>query len=196
MKIGIIAVQGAVTEHINAVKRALSEPDTEGDTLPIRKEKDLDDIDGLVIPGGESTTISKYLKRLNMFDKIKNLAMDGLPIMGTCAGCILLAKEGDAEVEKTDTELLGLMDMAVDRNSFGRQRESFETEIEIKGFNSPYHAVFIRAPVIKRVWGDCEVLASIDEGIVMVKQDNMLATTFHPELTQDLRLHKLLLELI
>ena len=116
--------------------------------------------------------------------------------MGTCAGCVLLSKEGDEQVERTETELLKLMDMAVDRNAFGRQRESFEVMLDIKGLVGQFPAVFIRAPLITKVWGRCEVLAMHSSGIVMAKQDNLLALSFHPELSGDPRLHEMLLRMV
>ena len=118
--------------------------------------------------------------------------------MGTCAGSIVLAKEGDSEVEKTETKLLGLMNMRVQRNAFGRQAESFESDIDIpiKGFSTPYHAVFIRAPVIEKVWGNCKILAKLEDKIILAQQDHLLAASFHPELTTDMRLHKYFLEMI
>jgi 5'-phosphate synthase pdxT subunit len=196
MKVGVIALQGAVSEHIDALKRALRELDIEGSAVPIRRRKDLEKVDGLIIPGGESTTISKLLDKFDMSRNIKKKADEGMPIMGTCAGCILLAKRGDEEVEKSETKLLGLMDMKVKRNAFGRQRESFETTLDIGGFDLPYKAVFIRAPAVESVWGECEALASVEGEIVLARQDNLLACAFHPELTDDMRVHGLLLEMI
>ena len=116
-----------------------------------------------------------------------------MPLMGTCAGCILLAKEGGDEVAKTETQLLGLMDMEVDRNAFGRQRESFEAPVTIKSLGDPFPAVFIRAPLIKRVWNGCEVLARHQDGVVMARQGNMVALSFHPELSNDTRIHEMLI---
>jgi 5'-phosphate synthase pdxT subunit len=196
MKVGVIALQGAVSEHIDVVKRALHELEIKGKVMPIRKRKDLEEANGLIIPGGESTTISKLLDKFNMSQIIKEKAEEGMPIMGTCAGCILLAKKGDEEVEKSETKLLGLMAMKVKRNAFGRQRESFETTMDVEGFDLPYKAVFIRAPAIERVWGSCKVLASVEGEIVLARQENLLAVAFHPELTDDMRIHKLLLKMI
>jgi 5'-phosphate synthase pdxT subunit len=165
--------------------------------VPIRKREELDAVDGLIIPGGESTTISKLLVKFDLYDRvITRTTDDDLPIMGTCAGCIVLASLGDSEVEKTGTKLLKLMDMRVTRNAFGRQRESFESEVRIEGFAEPYHAVFIRAPLIEKVWGNCRVLAELEGKIIMAKQGNLIAATFHPELTTDLRIHKYFLEMI
>lgn len=196
MKVGVIALQGAVSEHIDVVKRALHELEIKGKVMPIRKRKDLEEANGLIIPGGESTTISKLLDKFDMSQIIKEKAEEGMPIMGTCAGCILLAKKGDEEVEKSETKLLGLMAMKVKRNAFGRQRESFETTMDVEGFDLPYKAVFIRAPAIERVWGSCKVLASVEGEIVLARQENLLAVAFHPELTDDMRIHKLLLKMI
>lgn len=196
MKVGVIALQGAVSEHINALKKAFREFGMKGEALPIRKRKELEKIDGLIIPGGESTTISRLLEKADMLEPIRDKGQRRMPIMGTCAGCIILAKEGDLEVQKTNTKLLSLMDMRVNRNAFGRQRESFETMLHIKGFETPYKAVFIRAPAIESVWGNCIALASFEKNLVLACQDNLLACTFHPELTDDMRIHGLLLKMI
>lgn len=196
MKAGVISVQGAAPEHIAALKVAMANLGLDGSAVSVRKAKDLEGISCLVLPGGESTTISKLLRRFDLFDRIIDLANDGLPIMGTCAGCVLLSKEGDDQVEKTDTELLKLMDMAVDRNAFGRQRESFEDMLNIKGLDSPFPAVFIRAPLITKVWGNCEPLAMHSSCVVMARQDNLLALSFHPELSDDTRIHEMLLRML
>jgi pyridoxal 5'-phosphate synthase pdxT subunit len=196
MKAGVISVQGAAPEHVAALKVAMANIGMSGDVVTVRKAKDLDGVSCLVIPGGESTTISKLLRRFDLFDRIIDLAHDGLPILGTCAGCVLLSKEGDEQVEKTETELLKLMDMAVDRNAFGRQRESFEDMLTIKGLDKPFPAVFIRAPLITKVWGRCEPLAMHSSSIVMARQDNLLALSFHPELSDDTRIHEMLLRMV
>jgi 5'-phosphate synthase pdxT subunit len=196
MKAGVISVQGAAPEHVAALKVAMANLGRAGDVVPVRKAKDLEGISCLVLPGGESTTISKLLRRFGLFDRIIELANEGVPIMGTCAGCVLLSKEGDDQVERTETELLKLMDMAVDRNAFGRQRESFEAPLSIKGMDLPFPAVFIRAPLITRVWGRCEPLAVHSSSIVMARQDNLLALSFHPELSGDARIHEMLLSML
>lgn len=167
-----------------------------GTAGPVRRPKDLEGLDCLVIPGGESTTISKLIRRFGLFDEIIRMANEGVPIMGTCAGCVLLSREGDEQVEKTRTELLGLMDIQVDRNSFGRQRESFETVLNIDCLDKPFPAIFIRAPSIKKVWGRCTPLAHYGEKIVMARQDNLLALSFHPELSKDARLHEMLIRMV
>ncbi|MDD1773531.1 MAG: pyridoxal 5'-phosphate synthase glutaminase subunit PdxT [Methanomassiliicoccales archaeon] len=196
MKAGVVAVQGAVPEHLKVLQTTMFNLGIEGQAIPVRRGEDLDAVDCLIIPGGESTTISRLLRRFGLFDRIVQLGSEGLPMMGTCAGCILLAKEGDDEVSRTGTELLGLMDMAVERNAFGRQRESFEAPIEVKDMDTQFRAVFIRGPVISRVWGKCEVLAKHENKIVMARQNNLLALAFHPELSNDTRIHEMLLSLV
>jgi 5'-phosphate synthase pdxT subunit len=153
-------------------------------------------MDAVIIPGGESTTIAKLLWRFGLHQRLVEMARTGLPIMGTCAGLVLLAKEGDDQVQKTETKLLGLMDMAVDRNAFGRQRESFEAELVIDGLDSPFPAVFIRAPVITRTWGECAVASRYNESIVMARQGNLMALSFHPELSRDTRIHEMLISMV
>jgi 5'-phosphate synthase pdxT subunit len=195
MKIGVVSVQGAFPEHIAAMKKALLNLHLKGVASSVRRLQDLEGVDAVIIPGGESTTIAKLLVRFKLRQRLLDLAEEGIPIMGTCAGLVLLAKEGDEQVERTGTELLGLMDMAVDRNAFGRQRESFEAELEIDGLKEPFPAVFIRAPVITRVWGKCEVLSRYQGSMVMARQDNLLALSFHPELCHDPRIHEMLLSM-
>lgn len=196
MKIGVISVQGAFPEHIKATERALENCGIEGTVLSIRRAAQLDQVDAFIIPGGESTTISRLLVRFGLHERIVQLAGDGVPILGTCAGLVLLAKEGDGQVEKTDTKLLGLMDMAVDRNAFGRQRESFEAELKVQGFEKPFPAIFIRAPLITRVWGRCKEMARYESCIVMARQENLIALSFHPELSSDTRIHEMLIKMV
>ena len=196
MRVGVVGVQGDVSEHVDAVKRAIDEAGLTGDAITVRRPPDLAKVDALTIPGGESTTISKLLVKFGLFDDIVRRAGEGMPILGTCAGCILLAKEGDEEVSKTETKLLGLMDMAVDRNAFGRQRESFEGEIQVSILDRPFHGVFIRAPEILRTWGTCEPIGRLQKKIVLARQGNLVGAAFHPELSGDLRIHKWFLGLV
>lgn len=196
MKLGVVALQGDVSEHLEALMAALKDGGRSGQAIPVRRRPELDQVSALVLPGGESTTISKLLRRFGLFDEVRRRGSEGMPIMGTCAGCILLAKEGDDQVAKTETRLLGLMDMAVDRNAFGRQRESFERQLQIDGLGG-FRGVFIRSPAITRTWGACKPLAKLPEGpTVMARQDHLLALTFHPELSGDWRIHRLLVELV
>lgn len=195
VSIGILGIQGAVSEHVTAMTRTLKEKDAKGTVFVVKHKEQINGIDGLIIPGGESTTISRVMHKSGIYDKILKITKENnLPIMGTCAGCVILAKE--IEDHAAEIEPLRLMDAHVKRNAFGRQRESFEQPINIDGFTQPYYAVFIRAPIITKVRGTCKVLATIDKKIVMARQDNLLASSFHPELTDDLRIHEYFLEMI
>jgi len=196
MKVGVISVQGAVPEHLRMSHLALTEMEMKGTVIAVRRPEELRSVDCLIIPGGESTTISKLLRKFGLFDDINRMGVDGVPIMGTCAGCVLLAKEGGEQAARTGTELLSLMDMAVDRNAFGRQRESFEAHLNIKGLDAPFPGVFIRAPLITKTWGECEVVSRHQGEAVMARQGNLLALSFHPELTLDPRLHQLLFSMV
>ncbi len=196
MRIGVIGVQGDVSEHVDAVARALKEYGFRGEAFTVRRRQDLDRADGLTIPGGESTTISKLLVKLDLFEEIVRRAHEEhMPILGTCAGCILLAKDGGVQAKKAGSRLLGLMDMAVDRNAFGRQKESFEADLEVAGLDRPFHGVFIRAPAILRTWGECKALARYEGKIVLARERNLIGAAFHPELSNDLRIHRTYLEL-
>ncbi len=195
MRIGVIGVQGDVSEHVDAVARAIKEYGLSGEAFAVRQRRDLDRVDGLTIPGGESTTISKLLVKVNLFDEIVRRATEeAMPILGTCAGCILLAKDGGPQASKTGSRLLGLMDMAVDRNAFGRQKESFEADLSVAGLDRPFHGVFIRAPAILRTWGECAPLARYEDRIVLARQKHLIGAAFHPELSNDFRIHRWFLE--
>lgn len=185
-----------MSEHISTLQRAFSAAGEEGEVVWVRRPADLERVDCLVLPGGESTTISKLLVTFGLFDRVVERAREGMPMLGTCAGMIVMCQEGDDEVARTDTRLLGLLSARVDRNAFGRQRESFEAEVEVEGLDPPFHAVFIRAPAIVSTWDDCHVMARLGEKVVMVRQDNLLAASFHPELTDDLRIHGMLLDML
>lgn len=188
MRIGVLAAQGAFAEHI-AVLRQLGV-----EALPIRLPRELAGLDGLIIPGGESTSISRLMLSYNLTDEIRGLAKDGLPIFGTCAGMILLAKENS----NSDVEPLGVMDIRVKRNAFGRQKDSFETELSIPVLGEkPFPGVFIRAPAIERANGKTEILARLADGTgVAARQGKLVATAFHPELTGDLRFHQYFLDIV
>jgi 5'-phosphate synthase pdxT subunit len=190
LKVGVIGLQGDVEEHVSSLERAFEHAGLDGTAVWVRRPSDLEGIRGLCIPGGESTTISKLLTQFKLRQRVVSMAVDGLPVLGTCAGCVLLARQGDGLVERTRTELLGLMDMSVDRNAFGPQRESFETMVSIEGLGD-YPGVFIRAPLIRKVWGDCRVIGKLDDMNVLARQGNMLAASFHPELTGDPRFYEL-----
>ena len=185
MQIGILALQGAFAEH-EAMLRQLG-----ASCFEIRQKRDLDQpMDGLIVPGGESTVIGKLLKELDCFDLVHERIQNGLPVFGTCAGLILLAKEAEGGHVQ-----LGTMDISARRNAYGRQLGSFATTAEMKGVGE-IPMVFIRAPYITAVSGTAEVLAEVDGKIVAAKQGNQLVTAFHPELTQDTRVHAYFLHMV
>lgn len=181
-KVGVLALQGAFAEHLIALERLGTE------ALPVRLPEHLEGIDALIMPGGESTTISKLMASFGLFEALRNRTVDGLAIWGTCAGMILLARETD----DSDLPTMGLMDIRVKRNAFGRQVDSFEVDLPIRALGpDPFHAVFIRAPAVECAGIGVEILARVDSGpIVAARQGRLLATAFHPELTEDLRLHQ------
>ncbi len=196
MRIGIIAIQGDVEEHVIALEKTLAERREKGEVVKIKHRGIAESCDAIVIPGGESTTIGRLMEREGIFPEITEAVGEEKPILGTCAGMVLLAKEGDEEVAKTGQPLLGLMDVKVKRNAFGRQRESFEVLLKMSVFDEPFHAVFIRAPSITHAPDLVEVLATLNGHIVAAKQRNMLALSFHPELTEDRRIHHYFLDLL
>ncbi len=192
MRVGILALQGAFIEHEKVLARIGAE------TVEVRLPEHLEGLDGLIIPGGESTTIGQVAQRWGLLEPIRAFAHSGRPLWGTCAGMILMAKEAVDGVP--GQPLLGLMDIAIRRNAFGRQVDSFEADLEVPALGEPpFHAVFIRAPLIERVGPGVDVLARLEpalgstegEGMVVaVRQGNLLATAFHPELTEDDRFHR------
>jgi 5'-phosphate synthase pdxT subunit len=194
MKLGVIAIQGDVSEHVEALENALRQRGENGEVVTIKHKGIVPECDALVLPGGESTTLGKLLMREGIADEIRDMNAAGKPIMGTCAGLILLATAGDEQVAKTHQHLLGLMDTKVNRNAFGRQRDSFEIGLELPFLDTQYNAVFIRAPGIVEAGEDVKVLAKIDDMIVAAEQGNVLALAFHPELTEDLRVHQYFLD--
>lgn len=185
-RVGVLALQGDVREHIHILD------DLGVDAVEVKKPDTLASVDALIIPGGESTTIGKMAVRFALLEPLRSTVDAGMPVFGTCAGMILLA----SAVTEGDQPLIGSLDVVVKRNAFGRQNESFEHDLDVEGLGEPFHAVFIRAPWIEKVGSDVRVLSAIDDHPVMVRQDNILATSFHPELTGDGRIHQLLLEMI
>ena len=184
MKIGVLALQGDFREHGQVLRRiGIDAPE-------VRLPRDLEQVDGLIIPGGESTTIGKLLVMFDLMDDLRQRALDGFPIYGTCAGAIVLSK--DVHDRGCDQPVLAVMDMTIRRNAFGRQVDSFEADLPVPILgDEPFHAVFIRAPVIQRIGPDVEPLARLSDGtVVAAQQGNLLATAFHPELTQDGRFHQ------
>lgn len=185
MRVGVLGLQGDFAEHIATFKKLGR------DALDVRRPKQLAEIDALVIPGGESTTIGKLAQQYGFVDAIREKAQQGMPVWGTCAGAIFMAKK----VTEHPHPVLGLMDLSIERNAFGRQVDSFEADLDVKGLEGePFHAIFIRAPRITAVGDGVEVLSSLDDGsIVAARQGALLATSFHPELTGDPRMHGLFL---
>jgi 5'-phosphate synthase pdxT subunit len=191
MKIGVLALQGDFREHINSLS------DCGVNAVPVKTKEEIQKIDALVIPGGESTTIAKLARSFDLFDLIKKRITDGMPTYGSCAGMILLADRVEDAIVGQET--FGGIDMTVRRNAFGRQVDSFETDLRFEGITQPsIKAVFIRAPWVERVGPDVEVLAEVNvDGSthpVAVRAGNLLATSFHPELTGDNRIHKYFVE--
>ncbi len=187
MRIGVLAIQGDFVEHIAMLSQLGV------NALAIRLPSQLAELDGLIIPGGESTTMSRLMEDYNLTSPIKELVCQGLPILGTCAGLVLLAKKVTNSVNGS----LGIMDIEVERNAFGRQADSFETDLPIPILGDhPFHGVFIRAPLIREVESAVEILCQLSNGaIVAAKQNNCLACSFHPELTDDSRFHEYFLNL-
>ncbi|WP_339229225.1 pyridoxal 5'-phosphate synthase glutaminase subunit PdxT [Oceanobacillus sp. FSL K6-2867] len=186
MKIGVLGLQGAVDEHIKQINTL----GLEG--ITVKQPEQLQEIDGLILPGGESTTISKLINHYGFADPIKEFAKSKKPIFGTCAGMVLLAKELSASEESH----LGLMDICVKRNAFGRQRDSFEAKLDVKGIADPFTAVFIRAPYVENAEAHVEVLATYNEHIVAARQEHLLVSSFHPELTGDTRFLELFVQMV
>lgn len=187
VKIGVLALQGAVREHV----KSLEAPNTE--VVIIKRVDQLDDLDGLVFPGGESTTMRRLVNKYGFFQPLRDFAEAGKPIFGTCAGLILMAEK----IEGSDEEgHLQLMDMKVERNAFGRQRESFETKLVVDQVADDVEAVFIRAPLISETGEAVDILAEYEGEIVAAKQNHLLACSFHPELTDDARLHQFFVKMV
>ena len=186
-KIGVLAYQGDVREHLAALEATGAAP------VEVRTVEELEAVDGLVVPGGESTVIGKLAARYGLLEPLRERAAAGLPVFGTCAGMIFLARE----VEGPPQDLLGVLDVRVRRNAFGRQVASFEAEVDVKGVDGgPVAGAFIRAPWVADAGPEVEVLAEVDGKVVAVRQGNLLATAFHPELTGEVRLHRWLVDLV
>ena len=185
--IGVLALQGDFREHIQILKKL------KVNATEVRTKGEFDKLDGLIIPGGESTTITNLLRKYHLDSEIKTHYKNGMAIWGTCAGAIILAKKIDNH-EKQPT--LGLIDITINRNAYGRQIDSFEEDIRVTGLQKKFHAIFIRAPIIENIGDDIEILAKNNSEPVLIKKDNILISTFHPELTNDTRLHRLFLKMV
>ena len=181
-------MQGAFAEHELVLEELLG---SAGEVVQVRRAEDLEGVDGFVLPGGESTTIEKLLDAGELRDPLADRIEAGAPTLATCAGAILLASEGEDEVEAADTELLGALDASIERNAFGRQRESFEAEVDVADLDEAFPGVFIRAPAFQATWGRAQPWAQLGDGrVVGVEQGNVLALSFHPELSGDARVHE------
>jgi pyridoxal 5'-phosphate synthase pdxT subunit len=188
VKVGVVAVQGDVREHVRALERAGATP------VVVKQPHEIDEVDALLLPGGESTTIGKLLDRFDLLEPLAGRARSGTPLYGTCAGMILMAEEVVGPQDAPHR--LSVMDIAVRRNGYGRQIDSFEADLDVAGLDEPLRAVFIRAPVVERMGSGVEVLARHDGVPVIVRQGHLLASSFHPEMTPDPRVHELFIGMV
>ena len=186
MKVGVLALQGAFASHAAMLGEAGATP------IEVRRAHELAEVDALVMPGGESTTMSMLLDIAELREPLAGRLADGMPVFGTCAGMILLAVE--VLDGRSDQRSMGAIDLDVRRNGYGRQVDSFETELAVEGFDDTFHGVFIRSPVVERIGPDVEVLAEVEGRPVLCRQDNVLVASFHPELAGDVRIHRRFLE--
>ena len=187
-RIGVLALQGDVREHVAMLARAGA------DAVAVRRPRELAEVDGLVLPGGESTTMAKLARTFELIDPLREAAHEGLPMFGTCAGMILLADRIESGIEGQET--IGGLDITVRRNAFGRQVDSFEGEVAVQGLDEPVHGVFIRAPWVERAGPEVEVLATSNGHPVAVRQGHLLATSFHPEVGEDARMHGVFVDMV
>ena len=196
--VGVLALQGDVEENIKATTDALREMDLKGKVISVRYPDEILKVDGLIIPGGESTVMGLLLSITNgLLDSVTKVLQNRIPIMGTCAGMIVLAKKSyDKVVGNKKQLLLGALDIEIERNSFGRQYDSFESTLEISGIGNDFKGIFIRAPTVISTGSRVQILSKFDGKIVAVQQENIIGTSFHPELSGDNRMHRLFIELI
>ena len=192
LNLGVLSIQGDVLENILSVQSAIDALDIDGTVTSVKTPDELSQVDGLIIPGGESTTIGQLSLANGTLKILKEKIEQGMPVLGICAGMVMLSKNAqDKVVGKIDQPLLEILDIKLERNSFGRQRESFETDISLTSLGIPtFNGVFIRAPSISDVGSDVEILSKFNEKIIAVKKDNIIGVAFHPELTTDTSLHK------
>jgi len=196
MIIGILGFQGGIAEQFHIIRKTMDRISIEGEIKIVRRASDLDLLDGIVIPGGESTAIGVLAKKMGIIEKLRDLILAGLPVLGICAGAIMMSKKVvDRVVGEVRQPLLSVMDIEVMRNYFGRQRESFEVDLNIPVLGGkPFRGVFIRAPAITGMSDNVESLAKLNNITVLARQENMIASVFHPELTNDTRVHKLFID--
>ncbi|MCE2614726.1 MAG: pyridoxal 5'-phosphate synthase glutaminase subunit PdxT [Nitrosopumilus sp. (ex Thoosa mismalolli)] len=198
LNVGILSIQGDVQENILSTQAALDELGIDGNVIDVKTPEDVMNLDGLILPGGESTTIGQMSLVNGSMKILKEKIENGMPVLGICAGMIMLSKTAnDRVVGKTNQPLLDILDIKLERNSFGRQRESFEADVSMDSIHIPnFNGVFIRAPSVSDVGSDVEVLSKFNGRIVAIKKDNVIGTAFHPELTEDTSLHKYFLNLV
>lgn len=196
INIGILGLQGDIEEHITSINSAFDDDSIDGQAIIVKNSYDLTKVHGLIIPGGESTVIGSLATTRSLLKDLGENIKNGLPILGTCAGLILLSKRTyDKVVGEKSQPILGVLDVVVERNAFGRQRESFEAEFHISKFSSNFQGVFIRAPLIRQTGDGVDVLAKLGGNIIAVQQGNVVGTCFHPELSSSLIFHKYLIEM-
>ncbi|GFP19369.1 5'-phosphate synthase pdxT subunit [Candidatus Hakubella thermalkaliphila] len=187
IKVGVLGLQGDVREHLLMVA------DCGAEGVVVKRQEDLKGIDGLIIPGGESTTMGRLMQKYDLIEPIQEMGREGVPIYGTCAGLILLA----VKTVEGGQPLLELMDMVARRNAFGRQVDSFEADLQVKGIGDEvFHAIFIRAPWIEEIRDQVDPMAEVEGKIVMAREGNLLVSAFHPELSQDIRIHQFFIDMV
>lgn len=198
LDVGVLSIQGDVQENILSAKAAIDELGIDGKVRSVKTPEDISQLDGLIIPGGESTTIGQLSLVNGSLKVLKEKIENGMPVLGICAGMIMLSNTAsDRIVGKTDQPLLNILDIKLERNSFGRQKESFEADVSLDSINIPkFNGVFIRAPSVSDVGSDVEILAKFNDRVVAVKKGNVIGTAFHPELTKDISLHKYFINLV
>ena len=198
LTVGVLSIQGDVQENMLSAKSAIDELGLDGNVVDVRTPEEISQLDGLIIPGGESTTIGQLSLVNGSLKILKEKIQSGMPVLGICAGMIMLSNTAnDKVIGKTDQPLLDILDNKLERNSFGRQKQSFESDISMDSINIPkFNGVFIRAPSVSDVGSDVEVLSKFNERIVAVKKGNVIGTAFHPELTEDTALHKYFINLV
>jgi len=197
IKIGVLGIQGDIEENILSISEALKNLNLQGTVESVRYSESIAELDGLILPGGESTVIGNLLSiQGNIFQTIKKKITDGMPVLGTCAGLIMLSKRTyDKVVGETKQKLFGVLDVVIERNAFGRQHESFEVDLDIPILGKElFRGIFIRSPIINNVGESVNILTKLNDKIVAVKQNNIIGTSFHPELSTDRRLHELFIK--
>jgi 5'-phosphate synthase pdxT subunit len=198
LTVGVLSIQGDVQENLLSVKAAIDELGIDGQVIDVRTPEEISQLDGLIIPGGESTTIGQLSLVNGSLKVLKEKIQNGMPVLGICAGMIMLSNTAnDRVVGKTDQPLLDILDIKLERNSFGRQKESFEADVSLDSIDIPkFNGVFIRAPSVSNVGSDVEILSKFNDRVVAVKKGNVIGTAFHPELTKDISLHKYFVSLV